>query len=494
MKTDREVKLMHRERGKGKSQEQAAARSGMAVRTLRKYERVGQLPSALKPIHTWRTRPDPFIADWSWVVEELQRDSALQAKTLFAVLQERFPGRYEPGQMRTLQRRVATWRCLEGPAVEVMFEQTHQPGEAIQSDFTRMKDLQVTLNGEAFAHLLFHAVLTYSNVEAVSICFSETFEALATGLERALSLFGGAPLGHRTDNLSAAIRDLGPNKKREFTEAYQALIGHYGMTGSTNHPGVSHQNGDVESSHHQFKVAVDQALRVRGHRDFRDRSAYENFLAEIVRRRNATRATRFAAEQEHLRPLPAAPLLPAKELLVKVNRFSLIRVQGNVYSVPSRLIGSVLRVRIRAEELEVYRGPTLAMRLPRLIGRERQRIDYRHVIGSLIRKPGAFMAYKYREEMFPSLLFRRAFDRLQAEIPSSAVREYLRILHLAASTSEAEVVLALQELMDRGELPTIEACRARVPTFKPQLPPLLSSAPVVDLGVYDRLIAGGAHD
>ena len=155
------------------------------------------------------------------------------------------------------------------------------------------------------------------------------------------------------------------------------------MSGSTNHPGVSHQNGDVESAHHQFKRALDQALRVRGHRDFRDRGAYEQFLAELARRRNATRSERFAVEREHLRPLPPSPLLPCKELLVKVNRFSLIRVQGNVYSVPSRLIGARLRARLRAETIELYQGASLLLRLPRIIGRNRQRIDYRHVIGSL---------------------------------------------------------------------------------------------------------------
>jgi hypothetical protein len=190
--------------------------------------------------------------------------------------------------------------------------------------------------------------------------------------------------------------------------------------------------------------------------------------------------------------LPLAPLLPCKELLVKVNRFSLIRIQSNVYSVPSRLIGAKLRVRIRAEELEIYHGATLALTLPRLVGRERQRIDYRHLIWSLARKPGAFMAYKYREEMFPSLVFRRAFDRLQAELPSRAVREYLRILHLAASTSEVEVGNAIEAILGAGDIPSFDACRASIPALKQPLPQL-TPPPVVDLSAYDRLITGSAH-
>jgi transposase len=492
MKTDQEVKLMRQERLRGKRQDQAAARSGMSVRTLRKYERSGDLPSQLKKAHTWRTRPDSFTEDWPWVVLELSRDPALQAKTLFGLLLERSPGRYEPSQLRTLQRRISAWRCQQGPEREVMFEQVHEPGEAIQSDFTRMADLGVTLFGQAFVHMVFHAVLTYSNVESVTICFSESFEALAEGLERALASFGGVPIMHRTDNLSAAIRDLGKDKKREFTQAYQALIGHYGMVGSSNHPGVSHQNGDVESSHNQFKRSVDQALRVRGHRDFADRNAYENFLGELVRRRNATRATRFANEQQHLRPLPPAPLLPCKELLVKVNRFSIIRVQGNAYSVPSRLIGSGLRVRIRLEVLELYHGSVRILILPRLIGRHRQRIDYRHVIWSLMRKPGAFMAYKYREEMFPCLIFRQAFDALHSAVPARAVREYLHMLFAAATISESEVVNALTEALAAGEVPTAEVWRARMRSLR-QEAPQLTPLPVINLGVYDSLIAEVAH-
>lgn len=493
MKSDREVKLMRRERAKGASQELAAARAGMSVRTVRKYEKLGMLPSQVGKPHTWRTREDPFATDWPWVLEELERDPALQAKTLFEMLQASHPGRYGPGQLRTLQRRLAAWRCLHGPERLAMFEQVHEPGEAIQSDFTHATELGVRIAGEGFPHLLFHSVLTYSNVEAVRVCFSESFEALAEGLEAALGSFGGVPRSHRTDNLSAAIRELGREGRRDFTAAYRALLEHYGMLGSTNHPGESHQNGDVESAHGQFKRALDQALRVRGNRDFASRGIYEQFLAELVRKRNATRAARFAAEREQLRPLPPAPLLPCKEVVVRVNRFSLIRVQGNAYSVPSRLIGAKLRVRIRAETLELYHGVNLVLRLPRLIGRNRARIDYRHVIWSLVRKPGAFMAYRYREEMFPTLVFRRAFDALQQQLPAKAVREYLRVLHLAASSSESEVGAALERLLAEARLPGFDACRALLPRPTPDLDQWTSS-PVVDLAAYDRLLAGGAHD
>ena len=306
---------------------------------------------------------------------------------------------------------------------EVIFEQVHQPGRMAQSDFTHMTDLEVTLAGAPFPHLVYHLVLTYSNIEAVQICFSESFEALAEGLEACLWQVGGVPQVHRTDNLSAAVHVLDLRGRKQFTDRYLALIAHYGMQPTTNTPGQAHENGDVEQAHFRFKQAVDQALRVRGHRDFADRVAYAQFLAELVRQRNRTRQVRWEAEQAALRPLPATPLAPCRELRVTVGRFSTIQVLRNTYSVPSRLIGTSLTVRVRAETLELYVGTTLTLTLPRLHGLHQQRIDYRHIIWSLVRKPGAFAAYRYREELFPSLIFRQAYDRLQSAVPQHADRE-----------------------------------------------------------------------
>lgn len=500
MKRDREMVLMRRERAKGVSQEVAAARSAMSVRTLRKYERSGKLPSELKGVRHWRTRIDPFALDWAWIEEQLQGDAALQAKTLFGELCERHPGRYQAGQLRTLQRHMNAWRHRYGPQREVMFEQTLRPGEYLQSDFTRMNSLAVTIAGEPFAHLLFHMVLPYSNVEAVHVCFSESFEALAEGMQKCLAAIGGAGKFHRTDNLSAAVRELkrererepDDDEQREFTPRYRALLEHYGMRASRNHPGVSHQNGDVESAHRQFKRALDQALRLRGHRNFSDRAAYERYLDELARQRNLTRSARFEQERALLAPLPAEPPFVMRELSVRVNRFSLIRVLANVYSVPSRLIGAKVKVRVHAERLEVYHGTVHVLTLSRLIGRDRSRIDYRHVIWSLVRKPGAFMAYKYREEMFPSLIFRRAFDALERAVPAQAIPQYLRLLHLAASTAESAVAGALERLLEQGQVPSFDACRALLPSATPDLSTLPAPANI-DLAHYDRLLVGGIH-
>lgn len=469
------------------TQRVAAARAGIGERTARKYERGAALPSQLKRSHDWRTRPNPFEEDWPWVVSHLERDPALQGSTLFALLCERHPDRYRPTQVRTLQRHIAQWRALHGPEREVIFEQQHIPGERAQSDFTHMEDLGVTIAGEAFPHMLYHLVLTYSNTEAASICFSETFEALAEGLEKALWQIGGVPHQHRTDHLSAAVRRLDKQGTEDWTKRYHALMAHYGMLPTWNNLHVAHENGDVEQSHFRFKDAVDQALRVRASRDFPTRSAYDRFLQDLIRNRNLKRSERFAQEQEALYPLPTTPLSPCQELRVTVSRFSTIHIKGNVYSVPSRLIDTSVLVRIRAETLEGYVGSTLAFTLPRLVGKQQHRIDYHHVIWGLVRKPGAFAAYRYRDDLFPTTTFRLAYDRLLVSRPQRGNHEYVRILHLAATTCEADVETALDLLLETNTIPTFEAVRDLV--HPPRSSTVLAmTAPDLDLSSYDQLI------
>ncbi|MDP9372473.1 MAG: IS21 family transposase [Chloroflexota bacterium] len=493
MKTDAEVRRYMKERSKGRTQAQAAAKAGMSLGTARKYERAARVPSQLKQPRTYRTHPNPFADDWPWVVEQLGRDPALQAKTLFGLLIERAPDRYRPGQLRTFQRHVAAWRLEHGPGKEVIFPQVHRPGVAVQSDFTHMDDLNISLGGVPFPHLLFHLVFVYSNVEAVRVCFAESFEALVEGLEAGLWALGGVPRQHRTDHLGAAIRPLDHAGQAQARERYAAVMRHYGMEPTVNNAGMAHENGDVEQAHHRCKEAVDQALRARGSRDFPDRAAYERFLQELVRRRNATREGRWAEERAALRPLPATPLAPCREVQVRVGRFSTIQVLRNTYSVPARLIGATVLVRVRAETLELYRGTARLLTLPRLLGHGRHRIDYRHVIWSLVRKPGAFANYRYHDDLFPTVTFRRAYDALAAGRPERADREYVRVLHLAASTSEAEVEAALALLLEQRAAPTLDAVRELVRLPGPAAVPELTATPL-DLGVYDRLLGGeGGH-
>jgi hypothetical protein len=203
---------------------------------------------------------------------------------------------------------------------------------------------------------------------------------------------------------------------------------------------------------------------------------------------------RWEAERSLLRPLPTHPLNLCRELRLRVSPFSTITVLRNTYSAPSRLIGTAMLVRVRAETLELYVGTSLLLTLARLHGRQQQRIDYHHLSASLVRKPGAFANYRYRDELFPRLTFRRTYDTLQAQQPSRADREYVRILHLAATTSEADVDLALTLLLDAGQVPTFEATRAVVRPPTPQDAPRVG-APRLDLAAYDQLLPSRcAHD
>jgi hypothetical protein len=287
--------------------------------------------------------------------------------------------------------------------------------------------------------------------------------------------------------LTAAIRHKTATEREDFTKRYQALMTHSGMEPTWNNAGIAHENGDVEQSHHRFKQAVDQALRVRGHRDFASRSAYEHFLQDLVYKRNQTRSTRFETEKAHLRPLPATPQAPCKEVQVSVSRFSTIHVGGNVYSVPSRLIGTQLTVRLRSETIQGYVGTSLVFTFPRLIGKNQHRIDYHHIIWSLVRKPGAFAAYRYRDELFPTTTFRLAYDVLREALPKRAEAEYVKVLHLAATTSECEVETALALLLETKTTPTLAAVRDVTHLPQGANVPLIQT-PTLDLSTYDQLI------
>jgi len=279
MVTDQQVrrlfKLVHTERSFG----MAAAKSGMDEKTARKYLKLGQLPSEMTKPHDWRTRTDPFEGVWPDIESSLELIPGLEAKTLFEHLQRTYPGRYSDGQLRTLQRRIKTWRSCHGPAKQIYFPQIHYPGELCQSDFTSMNRLGITIDGNRFDHLFYHFVLTYSNWETGTICFSESFESLSHGLQNALWQLGGVPHMHRTDCLTTAVQKT--DHPETFTRRYQDLLDHYGLEGSKTNPSSPNENGDVEQRHHRFKRAVDQALLLRGSRDFVDRRQYQSFLRTV---------------------------------------------------------------------------------------------------------------------------------------------------------------------------------------------------------------------
>jgi hypothetical protein len=466
----------------------AAAKAGMSENTARKYRRSGTLPSQTKTARTWRTRPDPFEAVWEQIQAQLEQHPGLEAKTLFEWLQREYPGQYQDGQLRTLQRRIKRWRALEGPAKEVYFPQTHTPGRLCASDFTHMEELGITIAGDAFPHLFYHFVLTYSNWETGTVCFSESFESLSAGLQNAFWELGGVPRLHRTDRLTAAVQTMGTGGAPEFTRRYQGLLRHYGLDGQKIQAGQGHENGDVEQRHHRFKRAVEQALLLRGSRDFDDRPAYDTFLRTLITQLNRGRQARFAEELPVLRGLPARRLDDWTVCHLTVGPSSTIRLHKNVYSVQSRLIGERIEVRVYAEHLEIWYAQRKIETLPRLRGHRQHHIQYRHIIDWLRRKPGAFEHYRYRSDLFPTSRFRMAYDRLKAHWPERAHKEYLQVLHLAATESETAVDHALGQVLETTSPFNAQAVEALLADAQALPPPTEVTVAPISLQTYDQLL------
>jgi hypothetical protein len=486
MVTDRQVRRLMELLGKGMRLGLAAAKADMDEKTARKYRSLGKLPDEVRVEHSWRTRDDPFENVWSGEEEKLRINPGLEAKTLFEDLQRRYPGRFGDGQLRTLQRRVKIWRALQGPPREVYFPQVHKPGELCQSDFTSMNSLGVTIQRQPFEHLLYHFVLTYSNWETGTICFSESFESLSEGLQNALWELGGVPEKHRTDQLSAAVQK--PDHREEFTQRYRALLNHYGLQGQKTQAESPNENGDVEQRHYRLKKAVEQSVMLRGSCDFASRQDYADFLGKLFVQLNRGRIDRVKEESRVLRRLPLRRLESCKRLGVRVGPSSTIRVNHNVYSVDSRLIGEQILVRLYAEHLEVCYGQRCLETIPRLRGEGKHHIQYRHLINWLVRKPGAFENYRYREELFPTHRFRMAYDELRRRHPSRAAKEYLEILHLAARENEAAVDDGLRRLMDKELSISFEAVE-RIVGGPGRIPwPAEIVVAEVDLAAYDVLL------
>ncbi len=489
MVTDEQVRLLRQKRMEGKKLETAAAAAAMSERAARKWQR-GALPSETKTPRTWRTRTDPFVAIWDTEIAALlsaDEKGVLQGTTVLGWLQEKHPGEYDDGLLRTLQRRIRDWRALHGPPKEVFFEQQHVPGREGAFDFTNCAELGVTIGGKPFEHLLFEFVLTYSSWTWVDLAFGETYEAMAAGIQGAVWDLDGAPHVLRSDNLSAATHDL-KRAGRVLTERYKSLLQHYGATSTRIQPGESHENGAVEQRHYRTKRALAEALVIRGSVDFVDVAAYRAFVLDVVAKHNRRVAVRLAEERPLLRALPSSTIPSYTVFHPRVRKWSTIRVGHQTYSVPSRLIGHLVEARRHADTIEVlYRKKTLEV-MPRVRGAGAARIDYRHVIWSLVTKPGAFARYRYREELFPSLTFRRAYDALRARTERADV-EYLRILHLAASTMEQPVEDALVAMLEAGDAISFDAVRDRVAPVRPIVPAIDIPAP--DLSAYDRLLATG---
>jgi len=448
----------------------SAAKSGFSTSTGYRLEKDRRLPSQ-KKIPRESRRPDPLIAVWdSEIVPIMKAAPGMRPIAIFGEILRRHPDLGE-GVRRTMERRIRSWRAVHGPDQEVIFRQVHEPGRMGLSDFTDMGDLDICVVGVPLDHRLYHFRLAYCGFEHAHVVLGgESYVALAEGLQNAIWAIGGAPREHRSDSLSAAFRNLDEVAKKDLTDRYEALCIHYRMTPTRNNTGVAHENGSIESSHGHLKKAIEDAVLLRGSRNFDDLAAYRRFVDEIIGRRNARNSKRIDVERAVLQALPPRRTADFEEIIVPVTSSSSFTLRKVLYTVPSRLIGHRLRVRLFDDRLELFIGGTHLMTLPR--GRPRPDrkhghvIDYRHIIHSLRCKPMALLSLVYRDQIFPRQAYARTFDALlAAQTPRIACKITVELLALAHERAcEAELAEHLAADLDAGRLPDLKAMQT---LFKP---------------------------
>ena len=479
-------------RNEGATPQQAAAKSGFSTATGYRLELAQHLPVVEPPVRK-RRRPDPLEPFWdSEVVPMISAAPGLRAIAVLEELTRRHPN-LDPGIRRTLERRIKLWRGLHGPDQEVMFRQIHPPGEQGLSDFTDLADLGVIIAGEVLDHLLYHFRLAHSGFEHGHVILGgESYSALAVGLQNALFALGGVPSQHRTDSLSAAFRNLDPDAIRDLTSRYEALCAHFDMEPTRNNTGVAHENGTIESSHGHTKKAIADALLLRGSRSFDDLAAYRRFIDEHFARHNARRNKAITIERASLKPLPRDRTIDYEEILAYVTSSSGFVLRKVFYTVPARMIGQRLRVRLYDDRLECFLGGSRVLVLARgradhTTGKNGQVVDYRHVIHALRRKPGALRHLVYRDQLFPRPAYARAYEELiKRRSDKVACKITVELLFLAYECAcEAELAAVLETELDAGRLPSLDLLRERFRPVSSTLP--VVAIETVSLGLYDEL-------
>ena len=450
------------------SVETAAAKSGFGRTTgfrIRKESRSEASTEEKKP--RGRRRPDPLEGIWdSQVVPVLRNSPGIRPSAVFYELLRNNPELKE-GVRRTLERRIRAWRAEFGPDKEVIFRQNKEAGHLGISDFTRMRDAEVTIKRKPFDHRLFHFRLPWSGFVYASVVEGgESFTAFSRGLEGALRTLGGAPSENRTDSLSAAFRNLAKDQAEDMTGRYREFCAHYGMEGTRNNKGVAHENGAIEGAHGHLKREIADALELRGSRDFVDIGEYRDFVAEVVSNINARRKERIEAERRTLKPLPPDSVPWYERHSVVVTSSGGFLLKGVFYTVPSRLIGHRLDARLCDSDIELYFGGRHQLTLPRMRRSGDKTVhcaNYHHVIHSLKKKPGAFMNLVYRDELFPREEYRKCFElALCVAGRREACRIAVKLLAMAHEQScEEQLALAIRDSVNSGELPDMDKLEER---------------------------------
>jgi hypothetical protein len=488
--TDYQIRLYMQAKNEKWTRVAAAARAGFSERSARRIEKNGFQPAKTK--HDWRTRPDPFESVWAnEVVPLLEAHPNLRPRTLLEELQRRHEGKYPDKLLRTLQRRARLWKATSGPSKEIIFRQKHLPGWQGISDFTDMNKLGVSIRGELLEHKLYHYRLSFSGWKYAQVVLGgESFTALSEGLQNAFWSSGGIPETHRTDSLSAVYKNCANKEKEDFTQSYQELCTHYGVEPTRNNKGISHENGSIESPHRHLKEYIDQALLLRGVRNFDSIDEYKTFIRELIGRQNNRIAKEFAEECAFLKPLPERKSVDYSEERVRVTSSSTITVKSVTYSVPSRLIGMQMKVLVYDDRLECYVGGDFTVTLKRLRKHKKRIhcIDYRHVVESLAQKPQAFRNYIYQDDLFPTFAFRQTWELLDKKLDDrEACREFVKILREAARPErEKKVSDYLEECLAKAEVPTSIAVKGLFPRPENSVPTLKEA--VCELADYDVLL------
>jgi len=475
------------------SPEAAAAKVGFSTATAYRIEGDPRLPSQKKEPRG-RRRPDPLAPYWdAEIVPILKAASGIRVIGVLDELRRRHPD-LNMSIRRTLERRINAWRALNGPEKDVIFRQEHEPGRLGLSDFTDAGALEITIAGQPLDHRLYHFRLAFSGFEHASVVLGgESYVALAEGLQNALWALGGVPKEHRSDSLSAAFRNLTADAQEDLTQRYQSLMRHYEMEPSRNNAGIAHENGSIESAHGHLKQALEDALLLRGMREFADLDAYRAFVDEIVGRRNANNRKRIELERIALGALPHRRTTDFEEKVIPVTSSGGFILRRVFYTVPSRLRGHRLRVRIFDDRLECFLGatPVVTLRRGQPVSESKggHVVDYRHVIHALRRKPMALLNLVYRDQLFPRPAYKRTFETLRERCDDRhACKMMVELLMLAHERAcEAELADALAADLDAGRLPDLAALQSR---FRPEGTPIPSVAvELVPLSAYDELAA-----
>lgn len=453
-----QVEIYMTSRKSGYNQIASCARAGISERSGRAIEQ-GKWQNPSSQQRCWRTRPDPLFPVWdSELIPLLQSNPQLQPITLLEYLQAHYKDNdgnpiYPDKLLRTLQRRVQQWKAIEGPEQEVMFRQHHEPGRLGLSDFTELKKIIITIQGKPFFHKLYHFRLAYSHWSFLKVIHGgESYSALAEGLQEALWRLGGSPLEHRTDSLSAAFKNLAKEAVQDITQRYEFLCRHYGMKATRNNRGAKHENGAIEAPHGHLKRRIKQALLVRGNRNFESILDYQNFIDDVVLQHNRRYAKAMSLEREVLQKLPSYKTQDYTEITAHVSSSSTIDVRRSTYTVPSRLIGTHLRIRLYDDRLVCYLGATHVVTLNRVHvkgkSKRGRQIDYRHVIHSLVKKPQAFRYSRLREDLLPNDIFRKIWEHVNRTMDAKVACKFIVGLLYLAATEDCEKTLAGKVLND----------------------------------------------